>query len=1031
MPTIDTDQLVGTDRSDDYHIGDIIVLRAQPSVSGAITQILQGSSESRYVVFTGGRTATYYASQIRLLETRAENREILSLGEFQARLTALLLRQPSIRTLYSLHAARINFIPYQFRPVLKFIRADRPMMLIADEVGVGKTIEAGLILREMQARRDVRTVLIICPRPLVTEKKWQFEMKRFDEEFVHLDGATLQHCLQEMDLNGVWPEKFAKAIIPFSLFDDRLLNGLNNTGKRRVLGLLDLDPPPAFDLVIVDEAHHLRNTATFTHQGAAFFVRNAEAVVFLTATPIQLASDDLFVLLNLLRPDMVIDRESFGHMTEPNRFINTASALARAAAPGWNAAALDAMILAGETPWGEAVLKHEPVYQRVCHRLADKTLLSQERMKCIQDIEGLHTLASLINRTRRRDIGTFTTRKAETVEVEFTSPQRQLHDALLAAQARILERSHGARSVKFLMTTIRRQAASSLYGLAPLIESILTRRLSELEWDELDDEFDVVGDEPTTIRDDIADVLAMARALNGPDPKLAALRQIVGDKQALPNNKLLLFSSFRHTLRYLHANLIDTGIRLGLIHGDVPDEERADLRQRFSLDRNAPHAIDLLLSSEIGCEGLDFQFCDGLVNYDLPWNPMRVEQRIGRIDRYGQQSETVVIYNLVTRGTVDFDIYERCLLRIGIFRQALGGSEEILGRITSELRTIAESLALTVEERQTRLQQLADNDIRLLQEQEKLEREQEELFGIVLPPEQVEKEVEEASSPWLRPSALQNLVQTYLTKTASGDDHILGERPLKTLRLNQDARNRLLEDFRELPRQSSSLHRDWERWLRGTEYLLEITFDASQAAESRSAMFITPIHPLAQQAASLAQGAPPFRTAFRVDDDDIQAGIYPFVIYDWQVRGIRDDSLLQPVCADPVLTRRFLTLLEKATPLEIIETSFPLPLVFEELETEHYKMWLAERSKHEARTQQLAVARLESLRSSHQSRMALLREQQGQVTDERIRRMRSSQVQTAQADYERRVAEVQEAVRRVDILTQVVAQGVLIVEGKT
>lgn len=1028
MSISNTARVENIDQSDDYHIGDIIVVRAQPNVSGAIIQILHGSPESRYIVFTDGKTATYYASQIRRPEATLGSHDILSLREFQAELTALLLRQPSLRTLYSLHAARVNFIPYQFRPVLKFIRADRPMMLIADEVGVGKTIEAGLILREMQARRDVRSVLIICPRPLVTEKKWQAEMKRFDEDFVHLDGPTLQHCLQEMDLNGIWPEKYAKAIIPFSLFDDRLLNGTNTTGKRRVLGLLDLDPPPVFDLVIVDEAHHLRNTATFINQGAAFFVRHAEAVVFLTATPIQLASDDLFVLLNLLRPDMVIDRESFGHMTEPNRFINTASALARAAASGWVAEALDAMIAAGETPWGEAVLKQEPVYQQVCRRLVGGVLLPQERMKCIQEIESLHTLASLINRTRRRDIGTFTTRKAETVEVEFTPSQRQLHDALLAAQARILERSHGARSVRFLMTTIRRQAASCLYGLAPLIESILTRRLSELEWDELDDDADGFDDEPSTISDDIAEVLAMARALDGYDPKLAALRQIVSDKQAISDNKLLLFSSFRHTLRYLYENLTNTGIRIGLIHGDIPDEERADLRYRFSLDRDNPRAIDLLLSSEIGCEGLDFQFCDGLVNYDLPWNPMRVEQRIGRIDRYGQKSETIAIYNLVTPGTVDFDIYERCLLRIGIFRQALGGSEEILGRITNELRTVAESLTLTKEERQMRLQQLADNDIRLLQEQEKLERDQEELFGIVLPPEQIEREVEEASSPWLRPSALQNLVQTYLTKTVGGEDHILGERPLKTLRLNQDARNRLLEDFRGLPRQSSSLHRDWERWLKGTDYLLEITFDASQAADSRSAMFITPIHPLAQQAAFLAHGALPFRTAFRVEDNDVDAGTHPFLIYDWQIRGIRDDALLQPVCATPELTERFLTLLGKATPIKITETTFPLPSVFEELESEHYQLWSAERAEHEARTQQMAAARLESLRSSHQSRMALLREQQGQVTDERIRRMRSSQVQTAEADYERRVAEVQKAAHRSDILTQVVAQGVLIVE---
>ena len=93
--------------------------------------------------------------------------------------------------------ARIDFIPYQYRPVLKFIKSDRPRLLIADSVGVGKTIEAGLILRELQARGDIRSVLIICPRPLVAEEKWQREMKRFDEDFTHLDGKTLRYCINE------------------------------------------------------------------------------------------------------------------------------------------------------------------------------------------------------------------------------------------------------------------------------------------------------------------------------------------------------------------------------------------------------------------------------------------------------------------------------------------------------------------------------------------------------------------------------------------------------------------------------------------------------------------------------------------------------------------------------------------------------------------------------------------------------------------------------------------------------------------
>lgn len=159
----------------------------------------------------------------------------------------------------------MDFIPYQFRPVLRFIRSDRPRLLIADSVGVGKTIEAGLIMRELQARRDVRSILVICPRPLVTERKWENEMKRFEERLTPLDGRTLRYCVDEMDKEGVWPDQYQKVIIPYSLLDESLLYGTGpDARKKRKIGLLNLDPPPRFDLVIVDEAHHIRNQDTFS-----------------------------------------------------------------------------------------------------------------------------------------------------------------------------------------------------------------------------------------------------------------------------------------------------------------------------------------------------------------------------------------------------------------------------------------------------------------------------------------------------------------------------------------------------------------------------------------------------------------------------------------------------------------------------------------------------------------------------------------------------------------------------------------------
>lgn len=343
--------------SSEFESGEEIVLRSDSGKKGFVVQLIPTKPENRYYVIIDGKKVTCYASQLEKKIQPTMSRQLVPLDTFNAQLAALQIRFPGISNLYSLNSARIDFIPYQFRPVLKFIHADRPRLLIADSVGVGKTIEAGLILRELQARREIRSVLIICPKPLITERKWQGEMRRFDEEFLHLDGNNLREVMDHMDLEGSWPDHFSRAILPYSLIDESLLYGTRRGGRQTVKGLLDLDPPPHFDLVIVDEAHRIRNPETMTHKGVRFFCEHAEAVVFLTATPVQLESDDLFVLLNALRPDLVIDRPSFHHMAEPNPAINLAVTHARTNAPDWQQQVLAALTQAASTAWGQAILE--------------------------------------------------------------------------------------------------------------------------------------------------------------------------------------------------------------------------------------------------------------------------------------------------------------------------------------------------------------------------------------------------------------------------------------------------------------------------------------------------------------------------------------------------------------------------------------------------------------------------------------------------------------------------------------------------
>ena len=1011
-----------------FSLGNVVRLRADPEKSGAVTSVHPMGQETRYQVFINGKVGFFYESQIELAEAMSETDWVIPIQEFHARLTALQLLHPSVSKLYSLHAARIDFIPYQFRPVLKFIQSDRPRLLIADSVGVGKTIEAGLILRELQARRDIRRVLIVCPRPLVTEDKWRLEMKRFDEHFEHLEGPKLTYCISETDSDGEWPQQYEKAILPFSLLTEEFLHG---RGRRK--GLLDLDPPPQFDLVIVDEAHHIRNIETQRHQAVRFLCDNAEAVVFLTATPIQLGEHDLYVLLNTLRPDVIIDQAGYTAITEPNVHINEAALFARAGESGWAGQAKAALGRAAETPWGTTVLQEDPRFQNIYDALGDFGDDRSRRVQAIREIEQLHTLSGLMNRTLRRDIGEFTQRKPETVIVDFTPEQRELHDAVLAAQASIYAALHGEWAVNFLLTTIRRQAASCIHGLAPLLRDILTRRIGELEWDELADaEGAVAGadDAVPKIRELVNEALALAERLPldlASDPKFQALRKVLEQKKAFTNNKVMLFSTFRHTLAYLYGALRESGCRVGLIHGGVDDNERIALRARFEKDPQDPEALDVLLFSEIGCEGLDYQFCDCIVNYDLPWNPMRIDQRIGRIDRWGQASEVVAIYNLITPGTVDADIYERCLLRIGVFERALGANEVILGKITRELTSVGENLMLTEEERQAKLDQIADNSIRLVKEQRDLENRQAELFGLRLPADQFQQDVDDATSYWLTPDSIDRLVTHYL-KSVTGKEEapVLGDRPKKTLRLSRTFRDALLADFVKLTSRTATVAREWEIWLKGADPIFSVTYDSACAKNDRAVTLITPVHPLALQAAHAlaAEGRGRPLTGIEVSAPNIPPGDYPFAVYQWQFHGIRNDIEFRPVTTQPDLTAEFIRLLPSGREFDL-SNGGPSEDDLNSIEEEHYRFWSDARAEHVEETNRLADFRRGSLETSHKARVAILESQLAQAANERIRIMKEAQRTNAQADYERRSKEIEEATNKADITAKPVAWGII------
>lgn len=1011
------------------HKNSLVYLVSDPKINGVVMSLKNLGDITQYNVFVNNEIKQYYTGQIALVEKSAGYNWI-SLTEMRSYLTAYQINNPSSQNLYSLNSARIDFVPYQFRPALKMIHADEPRILIADSVGVGKTIEAGLIIKELEARSDLERVLVICPKPLVAERKWELEMKRFDEEFISLDGATLRQIISDTDRDGDWPVRFNKAIIPYSILDSKVYNG--EIGRRnRIFGLSELDPEPHFDLVIVDEAHHIRNGSddkekAFAYKCTKYFCDHADAVVMLTATPLQTSDNDLFTLLNVLRPDIVVDKDTFEMMSRPNANISRAVHLVRAMEEDWNEKASTELLDLQKTQWGDNVIAENPLYNDILRRLESNEIDREERVKLISDIESLHSFGTMLNRTRRRDIQDFCVRRSHTVSTSFTEYQQTLHDELLFFEHEALSTLHNANSVAFMISTIRRQAASCIFGLAPYIRDIISRRLMQLDYDPDSLINDVDEKSLNTISSLAKKVLMLADKLPEKDPKFEETYDIIRKKQEQSNNKIMIFSTFRHTLSYLKRKLSECGLRVEQIDGSVKDDTRYELKSRFELSRENEYAIDILLFTEVGSEGLDYQFCDMMINYDLPWNPMKIEQRIGRIDRRGQLSDVVNIYNIITEGTVDADIYHRCLMRIGVFERSIGDCEEILGQIASGIDYIVYDTNLTDEERNIKLEQMADNEVRKMQELNRLEEEEKELFGFDLTELTTSHEIKKAESPWISGYFLQKLIENYITAIVGKGQYIIGESSLKTIRLSASARQILRDDLKKLTGGRNALRRSWQNYLSGNKPNHSITFDPETASKERDSFFITAMHPLAKQAAKYYSHRESAYLHLQLHTSEISSGQYVFSVYAWQYTGYNTYTKLITVCENEKIAVELPFLLEDA---DSSESKPNRQFNWSSIENHHVSMWLEAREKHKSEIKALEAYKLESITNTFRNRIRSLEQQIKDAYDENIKRMRQSELDTVREKYSRKITEIKEIADKADVLTTLLVNGVITIMG--
>ena len=204
-------------------------------------------------------------------------------------------------------------------------------------------------------------------------------------------------------------------------------------------------------------------------------------------------------------------------------------------------------------------------------------------------------------------------------------------------------------------------------------------------------------------------------------------------------------------------------------------------------------------------------------------------------------------------------------------------------------------------------------------------------------------------------------------------EFILGEKPLKTLRLAQESRNYLLKDFQQLPRQNTSINREWENWLKGESPHWAITFESDCAMQHPEAAFIMPLHPLVKQAALSFDTKQRVITNLEVASNEIPIGRYEFAIYQWRFHGIREDLVLKPIASNAMVTEHLGRLLESAADCPGVMSDRLEASVWDALDAQHYSLWNDARSRHLQKTQELAEYRRESLSTSHRARIALLK----------------------------------------------------------
>lgn len=892
--------------------GDEVVLETRPSAGvGVVTRVIPAGDEPQYEVrFGSGSKRLFSGRHLRLADTSeaeaAQPEDLLQTGElasvddFRAFMTLAKLETPLADNLYSFAASRTERLPHQFKAVLKLLASPYGRLLIADEVGLGKTIEAGIILTELSARGSVDHVLIACPSPL--KEKWRSEMReRFLLDLDVLDGPSFRDRVIR-----ITDDPLAEPLRGIASLE--LLRGEEN------LALLG-ERSPRLDVVIVDEAHHMRNVGTATNELGDVLTSLSDVCVFLTATPLNLGRADFFELMRLLVPQEFPQIDTFVSVIEPNVHLNTALRHLRSGWPPAYKRALRALREVEHTGQSRR-FTNSPRYTKVRATLesgASGEALDRHEVVAAQRIlTELNTLSHVFTRTRKREVQElFPTRRSKTFATTFTAPERAFYDAV----TNWVLTEYADRAAHLVVVTFQRLAASCLPALGRRLAEahdggavrLTSDELAELEDDALIG--DLTDEDPSEVEVKIDD---MARSAL--DEMLSAWRTYAGTVDSKydafataltatfeqnETDRVLVFSYFTGTIDYLaeRLRLLTLGgrpLEVLKLYGPMSHEQREKAVERF---RTAQGPV-VLLSSEVGSEGLDFQFCSRMFNYDLPWNPMRVEQRIGRLDRYGQASELIWIMNMIVSDTVEERIFFRLYERIRIFEESIGDLEAILGDIEHDLQHLQRDALrgrLSPAEQERRSNLIADVIVRRQQEDEQFEEQSKQFLSNDEVFMDLFNDIER-SRRYVTPLELQRIVERYLTgisprlrlseaTDSEGVFELLG--PVEMLRRDL---------LKRLPLKTRNARMTRGLLARLDEGLL-LTFDPQLATANRRLEFVSLRHPIIEGVIldqALRSSLRP-TGLLRLDSVEVP---HAFFVFELKAHGLKDELEFAAVVLD-------------------------------------------------------------------------------------------------------------------------------------